>query len=210
MPIPFRVTLLSLLGLLTAPFLVHGGVSTATAAESLVTVYRAKKFYTMDPGWPQAAVVAVQDGKILSVGRDLEDLQPWLKGREFKLDETLKDKIVLPGFIEAHGHPLLGGLLLNFPLISYLPTAQPYGPDFPGVKTPDEALALVKKYVSEAKDPQETVIHLGLGCGGYGWPSSRQNNPRPSLSHATDCRLGCIRALPLRQHGRDEKGWHQG
>jgi predicted amidohydrolase YtcJ len=29
------------------------------------------------------------------------------------------------------------------------------------VKTPDEALALVKKYVSEAKDPQETVFIWG-------------------------------------------------
>ena len=161
MPIWCRVTILSLLVLLTAPVLVQGSVSAAFAAESLITVYRAKKFYTMDPGWPQATAVAVQDGKILSVGRDLEDLQPWLKGRDFKLDETLKDKIILPGFIEAHGHPLLGGLLLNFPLISYLPTAQPYGPDFPGVKTPDEALALVKKYVSEAKDPQETVFIWG-------------------------------------------------
>ena len=125
MPTPFRVTILSFMVLLTGLFLVQGGILTAVAAENPLIVYRAKKFYTMDPGWPQATVVAVQDGKILSVGRDLEDLQPWLKGREFKLDETLKDKIVLPGFIEAHGHPLLGGLRLNFPLISYLPTAQP-------------------------------------------------------------------------------------
>ena len=108
-------------------------LSPAFAGESLITVFKAKQFHTMDPGWPDATVVAVQDGKILSVGRTMDDLQPWLKGREFKLDETLKDKIVLPGFIEAHGHPLLGGLLLNFPLLSYLPTSQPYGPDFPGL-----------------------------------------------------------------------------
>ena len=91
----------------------------------------------------------------------MADLQPWLKGRKFKLDDTLKDKIVLPGFIEAHGHPLLGGLLLNFPLLSYLPTAQPYGPDFPGAKTPEAALALVKQYVAAAKDPKETVFIWG-------------------------------------------------
>ncbi len=133
----------------------------ALAAEGPITVFKAKKFHTMDPGWPEATVVAVQDGRILSVGRDMADLQPWLKGREFKLDETLKDKIVLPGFIEAHGHPLLGGLLLNFPLLSYLPTAQAYGPDFPGVKTPEAALELVRKYVAAAKDPKETVFIWG-------------------------------------------------
>jgi hypothetical protein len=131
---------------------------TAFAAENPITVFKAKKFHTMDPGWSDVTVVAVQDGKILSVGRNLDDLQPWLKGREFKLDETLKNKIVLPGFIEAHDHPLLGGILINFPLLSYLPTSQPYGPDFPGVKTDEGAAALVKKYVAEAKDPKETVF----------------------------------------------------
>ena len=137
------------------------GVAPVGAADSPITVFRAKKFHTMDPGWPDAAVVAVQDGRILSVGRTMADLQPWLEGREFKVDETFKDKIVMPGFIEAHGHPLLGGLLLNFPLLSYLPTAQPYGADFPGVKTADAAVALIRKYVAEAKDPGETVFIWG-------------------------------------------------
>jgi hypothetical protein len=136
-------------------------VTPALAVEGPITVFEAKKFHTMDHGWPDGTVVAVQDGKILSVGRTMDDLQPWLKGHEFRLEEALKDKIVLPGFVEAHGHPLLGGLLLNFPLVSYLPTAQPYGPDFPGVKTPEAALALIKKYVDEAKHPNETVFIWG-------------------------------------------------
>jgi predicted amidohydrolase YtcJ len=31
-------------------------------------VFVAKKFITMDPGWPEATAVAVQNGSILSVG----------------------------------------------------------------------------------------------------------------------------------------------
>lgn len=157
-----RVRITNLLACLSSLILILNiVVSTAFAANSPITVFKAKKFHTMDPGWPHATVVAVQDGKVLSVGRNMEDLQPWLKGRDFKLDETLKDKIVMPGFIEAHGHPMLGGLLLNFPLLSFLPTAQPYGPDFPGVKTTEEALALIKKYVAEATDPNATVFIWG-------------------------------------------------
>jgi predicted amidohydrolase YtcJ len=133
----------------------------ARAADSPITVFVAKKFITMDPGWPEATAVAVQDGRILSVGRTLQDLQPWLKGRTFKVDETLKGKVVLPGFIEAHGHPLMGGIILNFPLLTALPTSRPYGPDFPGVKNEAEAAALVRKYVAEAKDPRETVFIWG-------------------------------------------------
>ncbi len=136
-------------------------IAATCGASGPITVFKAKKFITMDPGWPEATVVAVQDGKILSVGRDMDDLQPWLKGREFKVDATLQDKFVLPGFIEAHGHPLLGGLLINFPLLSYLPTSQPYGPDFAGVKTNEEAAALVRKYVAASKDPAEIVFIWG-------------------------------------------------
>jgi predicted amidohydrolase YtcJ len=33
-----------------------------------ITVFVAKEIITMDPGWPTASAVAVQDGKILSVG----------------------------------------------------------------------------------------------------------------------------------------------
>jgi predicted amidohydrolase YtcJ len=135
--------------------------SVASAADGPITVFTAKKFITMDPSLPEANAVAVQDGKILSVGRDMDDLQPWLKGRDYKVDETLKDKIVLPGFIEAHGHPLLGGLLINFPLVSYLPTSQPYGPDFPGVRTMEDATALMKRYVAESKDSSAVVFIWG-------------------------------------------------
>ena len=33
-----------------------------------ITVFVARKFVTMDPGWPRATAVAVADGRIVSVG----------------------------------------------------------------------------------------------------------------------------------------------
>jgi len=39
-----------------------------------LTVYRAAKIITMEPAMPEARVVAVRDGAIVAVGRDLEDL----------------------------------------------------------------------------------------------------------------------------------------
>lgn len=56
-----------------------------------------------------ASAVAVRYGKGLSVGCDLKDLQPWLKGHAYKLDESFKDKILTPGFIESQGHPTANG-----------------------------------------------------------------------------------------------------
>ncbi|MBK7976419.1 MAG: hypothetical protein IPK07_25165 [Deltaproteobacteria bacterium] len=125
-----------------------------------ITVFVAKKIITMDPGWPTATAVAVRDGRILSVG-SLEDLKPWLESAPHEIDRRFADKILTPGMIEPHGHPVLGGTSLTRPLLSYLPLPSPYGAPFPGIKTATEAAAKLKEYVAQAKSPDETVLAWG-------------------------------------------------
>lgn len=132
----------------------------AIAAPSAITVFVAKKIYTMDPGWPEATAVAVRDGKILSVGT-LDSLKPWLKTGTYTINRSFKDKILLPGFIEPHTHILLGGTMISAPLISYLPVANPYGPAFPGLKTWPAIEKQLKTYVKAAKSADETVYAWG-------------------------------------------------
>ncbi len=74
-----------------------------------ITVFVAKKIVTMDPTRPVATAVAVRDGEILSVG-SLQDLEPWLKDNRYTIDAQFKDKVLLPGFIDPHLHPLLGAI----------------------------------------------------------------------------------------------------
>ena len=74
-----------------------------------ITVFVAKKIVTMDPTLPVATAVAVRDGQILSVG-SLQDLEPWLKNNRHTIDEQFKDKVLMPGFIDPHLHPLLGAI----------------------------------------------------------------------------------------------------
>jgi predicted amidohydrolase YtcJ len=74
-----------------------------------ITVFIAKKIVTMDPTQPTATAVAVRDGQILSVG-SRQDLEPWLKNNKYTVDEQFKDKVLLPGFIDPHLHPLLGAI----------------------------------------------------------------------------------------------------
>lgn len=137
------------------------GISlTAMAEDGPITVFKARRIHTMDPGWPTATVVAVQEGKVLSVG-SLEEVKLSLGKRPHTVDDTFRDKVLMPGFIEAHGHPLNGSLLLSRPLLTYLPTAQAYGPDFPGVKTLAAATAKLKEYVAAEKDPNQTVLAWG-------------------------------------------------
>jgi predicted amidohydrolase YtcJ len=125
-----------------------------------ITVFVARRIVTMDPGWPEGTAVAVKDGRILSVG-SLEDLDPWLKRFPYKVDETFKDKVIYPGFVEAHGHPVMGSIAISRPPLSFFPLRNPYGEDFPGVKTRDDAIAALKKYVAAVKSPTETIMTWG-------------------------------------------------
>lgn len=124
-----------------------------------ITIYVARKIVTMDPGWPEATAVAVKDGRILSVG-SLDDLQPWMKRYPYEIDKRFAKQVIYPGFVEAHGHPVMGAVAISLPPLSYFPLRNPYGPDFPGVKTREAAMQALAKYVKAAK-PGETVLTWG-------------------------------------------------
>lgn len=140
--------------------LFSAGIMAAQEQSQPITVFVAQKIITMDPGWPEATAVAVRDGKIISVG-SLDDLKPWLDKNPYKIDRTFADMVLLPGFVEPHGHPFIGGTALALPLLTYLPIPSPYGPGFPGVKTRQEAAAKLKEYVAQAKSPDDTVLSWG-------------------------------------------------
>lgn len=82
-----------------------------------VTVFTAKQIHTMEVANPRAAAVAVAGGRILAVG-SLADVRQALGDRPFTLDETFKDKFLLPGLIDQHLHPILGALTLAVDVIA--------------------------------------------------------------------------------------------
>jgi predicted amidohydrolase YtcJ len=74
-----------------------------------ITVYIAKKIITMDATQPTATAVAIRDNRILSVG-SLADLQPWLDSYPYEINKQFADKVLMPGLIDPHVHPLLGAI----------------------------------------------------------------------------------------------------
>ena len=123
----------------------------------------------MDPAWPEATAVAVRDGKILSVG-SLEDLKPWLSKFPANIDKTFENKILMPGFVEPHGHPLIGGTAMSRPLLTYLPSPNPYGPAFPGVKTKAAAMVMLQSYLKQDNSPDKPLIAWGYDTVAMGSP----------------------------------------
>lgn len=80
------------------------------------TIYVAREFLTMDPKTPRATAIAVKNGRFLAVGTraDVEKAA----GKGAKVDTTLADKIVTPGFVEQHVHPVLAALTMSTKVIS--------------------------------------------------------------------------------------------
>ena len=77
------------------------------------TILKADTIITMDDANPRAEAIAFDDGtgKILAVGT-LAECQAAAPGTK---ETDLGATVLMPGFIEAHSHPLLGGMLTQKP-----------------------------------------------------------------------------------------------
>ncbi len=125
-----------------------------------ITVFTAKQIYTMNPMLPEATAVAVQDGKVLSVG-DVASFQSWLKGKSYKVDDRFKDKIITPGFIEPHAHGILAGMLFRLPSLSTFPIPRLDDKKTQAVKNKQAAMLRLKQYAAALKSKTEPLIVTG-------------------------------------------------
>lgn len=125
-----------------------------------ITVFTAKKIITMNDSQPTATAVAVRDGKILSVG-SLEDLKPWLDAHPHEIDRTFDGKIVMPGFIDPHLHPMLGATTLYTDIIAAFEWCLPWR-TYPAVRGKEAYLARLGEGEAAMKDnPDEPYITWG-------------------------------------------------
>ncbi|WP_432695999.1 amidohydrolase [Marinobacterium sp. YM272] len=91
--------------LLLGSGLVLSGI--AAAQNTADTIYMGGSILTINDAQPTAEAVAVKDGQILAVG-DLADIT------SFQTDTTelidLNGRALLPGFVDSHGHVVMGGI----------------------------------------------------------------------------------------------------
>ena len=76
-----------------------------------ITVFTARRVRTMEASMPTAEAVAVRDGRIVEVGT-LESMAPWFDAYDHEIDDTFRDHVIMPGFIDPHLHPSMAALLL--------------------------------------------------------------------------------------------------
>lgn len=83
---------------------------------SQTVIYTARKFITMNPAKPTADAIAIRDGKFVAVG-NLDEVSVKV-GKDAYLDQSFDGKVVMPGFVEQHVHPVLAALAMNMTVIS--------------------------------------------------------------------------------------------
>lgn len=117
---------------------------------------------TVDELNPSAEAVAVKDGRIAAVG-SAADLESWVGADTQTID--LGDACLLPGFVEAHGHPLMEAVVLSDRMVDIRPVT---------MSNPDDVVAAIKN---------EVAVRGADGAFLNGWdPLLQKGLPEPSLA----------------------------
>ncbi|MDR8729700.1 amidohydrolase [Burkholderia pseudomultivorans] len=104
-----------------------------------VTIFTARRILTMNPAQPSATHVAVREGRILAVG-DAADAAAWrAQHGACTTDDTLRDKVLMPGLVEGHCH-LMEGAMWDAVYVGYYDRRGPDGTLWPGLRSLDAVL----------------------------------------------------------------------
>jgi len=155
-------------------------ISGGPAAPGTATVFVAKKIVTVERDNPTATAVAIEGRRIVAVGT-LDDVKAVLGNRAYTVDNTFANKIILPGFIDQHLHPILGALTLSTDVIATEDWNLP-GKTFKAAMTPAEYQARLKEVVASKKDPNEWIFSWGYHKLWHG-PINRKTLDAISATH---------------------------
>ncbi len=146
---------------LTTLLLALGISQTVLAAtNSPITIFTAKKIITEDHMKPTATAVAVQDGKILSVG-SLEEMKSWMKDGSYTVNNDYANAIITPGMIEAHSHLTMLAIFMDHPYVGYWDFPGFNGTTLPALKSKIEVLNRLKEADKQLSDPNQVLFAWG-------------------------------------------------
>jgi predicted amidohydrolase YtcJ len=122
-------------------------------------VFTAKKIITMEPQNPLATAVGVS-GKRIVVAGTLDEVTSFLGDAKYRVDDTFASKIILPGFIDQHLHPILGALTLAVEVIAPEDWVVP-SKTWKKASNPQEYVARLNQANTALKNPVEWLFTWG-------------------------------------------------
>ncbi|WP_151788911.1 amidohydrolase [Acinetobacter ursingii] len=124
-----------------------------------ITIYPAKKVITMEQSSPDAFAVSVRGKTIIGVGT-IDQLKQQAGKSTVSINDQFKDKIIMPGFIDQHLHPVLGALTLSSEIIAPEDWELP-AKTFKAATTSEEYLSRLTQAESNLTDPTAPLISWG-------------------------------------------------
>ena len=139
----------------------------AAPSAQKITIYTAKTIVTLDPGTPTAQAVAVMNGKILGVGT-LDEVRGWVTNQEVDIDRRFQNAVIVPGFIEAHMHPQITGVLWDGVYVGRFDRVAPDGTPVKGSETKQAVLDRLRDAAAKAPADGRWLIAWGYQPEFYG------------------------------------------
>ncbi len=133
---------------------------TALTPPEDITIFTAKEVVTMSERLNDVTAIAVRDGYIIEAGEKDALIEKFKSAENLKVDESFKDKVIVPGFIDNHLHFWLFALVSNFHFITPADWQLPWG-DVKGVVGQDNYIARLKELDGSIKDPKEVIFTWG-------------------------------------------------
>lgn len=131
----------------------------ALAAAQEVIIFPAKRVITMEPSQESAQAVAISGKRIVGAGT-VNQLKMLAGDRPVRIDNSFTDKIIMPGFIDQHLHPVLGALTLATDVIATEDWNLP-GRSIKAAYTPQEYISRLQAAERKLTDPNEPLISWG-------------------------------------------------
>lgn len=189
------------------------GSKAATDQLPAIVIYRAKEIVTLDSAKPNVEAVAVVRDRILATGT-LAEVKAAAGHQTFSVDETFADKVLVPGFIAQHDHPVLTALTMASEILSIEDWSLAKR-TIPAVKDKDdffERLGAAEKVLS---DPNEPLVTWGYHPSFFGKLTRTEldqiSTTRPILVWGRSCHEFFLNTAALKMGGVTEElvaGWN--
>ncbi|MBN7797398.1 amidohydrolase [Parahaliea mediterranea] len=122
-------------------------------------IYPAREIITMDPARPRTEAVLVAGGRIVATGT-LDEVRA-LAGDATSIDRTFADKVIVPGLIEQHVHPVLSALTLTSEIIAIEDWVLP-GRTYPATRSREAYMTRLRQVEAGMRDPQAPLVSWGF------------------------------------------------
>jgi predicted amidohydrolase YtcJ len=126
-----------------------------------LVIHPARRVVTVNPAQPEAGAVAVRGDRILAVGT-VDELRSW---GPHTVDDRFADKVLVPGFVEAHSHVMAGGMW-TMPYVGYHGRRGADGKRWTACTRFDDVIdrltEVEREMTGAGADPSEPLLAWGL------------------------------------------------